>query len=63
MGSHPSVVRALIADGLLDLLAMDIKSSWLRCAEAAGLTASALDTETLQETVAILRESGIEHQL
>ncbi|WP_232766711.1 anaerobic ribonucleoside-triphosphate reductase activating protein [Geminisphaera colitermitum] len=62
-GSRPAVVRALIAEGLLDFVATDIKAPWPRYAEAAGLPSPTFDTAALQETLALLRESGIEHQL
>jgi pyruvate formate lyase activating enzyme len=62
-GSDPAIVRALIGEGLLDFVAMDIKAPWSRCGEAAGVGESGLSTDALKETVALLRESGIEHQL
>ncbi|AHF89377.1 pyruvate formate lyase-activating protein [Opitutaceae bacterium TAV5] len=62
-GSRPGVIRSLIAEGLLDFVATDIKAPWPRYAEAAGLPAPAFDTDALRETLALLRETGIEHQL
>lgn len=59
-GSRPHVVRDLLAAGLVDFVAMDIKAPWARYAEAAGVP---VDTAALAETVALLRESGVEHQL
>ncbi len=59
-GSRPAVVRALLAFGLLDFVAMDLKAPWSRYAEAAGTEVS---TAALVETIALLRSSGIAHQL
>jgi len=59
-GSHPEVVRALLAARLLDYVAMDLKAPWSRYAEATG---SPVDLGALTETLALLRSSGIEHQL
>lgn len=62
-GSRPAVVRSLIEHKLLDFVATDIKAPWDRYGEAAGLPAPAFDVSALKETVSILRETGIEHQL
>lgn len=58
-GSRPAVVRALLAERLLDFVAMDMKAPWPRYAEATGI---AVDVLALQETMAVLRESGVAHQ-
>jgi len=59
-GSRPRVVRELLAAGLVDFVAMDVKAPWPRYAEAAGVPVAA---ETLAETIALVRGSGVEHQL
>lgn len=59
-GSQPRVVGALIEAGLLDFVAVDLKAPWARYAEAVGTDVS---TEAIQETIDLLRSSGIEHQL
>lgn len=59
-GSRPQVVRALLDARLLDYVAMDLKAPWDRCGAAAGM---AVDTASLQETIALLRAAGIDHEL
>ncbi len=59
-GSQPRVVRALIEAGLLDFVAVDLKAPWACYAEAVGVPVS---TESIQETVDLLRSAGVEHQL
>jgi pyruvate formate lyase activating enzyme len=59
-GSRPEVVRALLAAGLVDCVAMDLKAPWSRYTAAVGMD---VDTAVLEETIALLRSSGVEHQL
>ncbi len=59
-GSRPAIVRDLLAAGLLDFVAMDLKAGWERYATAAGVP---VDTAALDETLALVRASGIAHQL
>jgi pyruvate formate lyase activating enzyme len=59
-GSRPSIVRDLLAAGLVDFVAMDLKAPWPRYAEAVGVP---VDIAALAETIALLRASGIAHQL
>ena len=51
-GFHPDRLRSLLADGLADYVAIDIKSSPERYAETAGLPS--LDLAPLRESVALL---------
>lgn len=59
-GSHPEIVRALLDASLVDFVAMDLKAPWLRYAEAVG---TEVNTACLVETIALLRNRGIAHQL
>lgn len=59
-GSHPEIVKELLTNGLLDLVAMDIKAPWSRYDEAAGAT---VNIAALQQTLSLLRDSGVCHQL
>lgn len=59
-GSRPAIVRALLEAKLVDYIAMDVKAPWTRYTEAAGVT---LEIGALQETIGLLRSSGVEHQL
>ena len=57
-GSFPQLLQELIADGLVDFVALDVKAPLDRYADAAGV---AIDTEALLESIALLRESGCGH--
>lgn len=59
-GSHPEVVRTLLDAKLVDFVAMDLKAPLFRYAEAIGTTAN---SEFLVETIALLRERDVPHQL
>lgn len=59
-GSRPQVVRALLEARLLDYVAMDLKAPWNHYEVAAGV---AVHTASLQETIALLRAGGIDHEL
>ena len=58
-GSRPRVLAELLADGLVDYVAMDVKSSPSRYAEAAGIDA----WESVRESLEVLRESGVPYEL
>lgn len=59
-GSHPEVIRKLHAEGLIDYVAMDIKSSPARYREAAGC--EALDLAAIEESVEFLKSSVPEYE-
>lgn len=59
-GSRPAVLRDLILARRVDFVAMDVKAPWPRYREAAGVDVA---PAALQETIALLRESGTPHQL
>lgn len=59
-GSRPGVVEGLVSRGLLDFVAVDLKAPWDRYDEACG---KEVDADALRGTIAILRSSGIAHQL
>lgn len=56
-GSHPTVLRVLLQEGLLDYVAMDIKN----CKEKYALTVGCadLDIERIEESVKLLMAAGI----
>lgn len=56
-GSRPAVLRALLADGLLDYVAMDVKTDPTRYT-------AALDNagENVLQSMAVLAESGVPHE-
>lgn len=59
-GSNPSVLGRLLAAGLLDFVALDLKAPLERYAEAAGVP---VETDALRECLRLLRTSGVAHHL
>lgn len=59
-GYRPEILHKLVEEKLLDYVAMDVKSSMERYAEAAGLAAA--DTGRIRESIGILMKSGIEYE-
>lgn len=59
-GSYPERLKALVEQGLLDYVAMDIKNSPERYAKAAGL--DIFNVDHIKESVEILKNSGVEHE-
>lgn len=59
-GTRPEVIRALIADGLVDYIAMDIKNSPAKYAATAGV--DNIDFSKIQESIKIISESGVDHE-
>lgn len=58
-GTHPAMVRQMIADGTLDFVAMDIKSSPARYQEVAARPVS---VDAINETIALLKSSTIGYE-
>ena len=58
-GSMPARLQALLATGLVDYVAMDVKSAQATYAKAIGVE---LDVAPFAESVAILREGGVAHE-
>ncbi len=59
-GSNPAVVRDLVAAGLVDFIAMDVKAPWAKYGVLTGLAES--PAEKVQETMSVIVESGLPHQ-
>ena len=58
-GSKPAVLKALLAEKLLDYVAMDIKAP---LASYETITRGAVDADALFRSVTLLRNSGIAHE-
>lgn len=58
-GSRPEVLGALLARGLLDYVAMDVKAPPSRYAEYAGV---AVDVGAIEASMRTIRESGIDYE-
>lgn len=59
-GGRPDIVRELIADKLVDFIAMDIKAPWAKYSLLTGLKES--PAELVRETMEIIVSSGLPHQ-
>ena len=58
-GSRPAVIEALLAERLIDAIAMDLKAPWAKYRELAGV---ACEVEALRRSVALIANSGLPHQ-
>jgi len=58
-GYRPDVLRACLEQGLVDYVAMDVKSSFARYSAAAGVP---LDTGRVRESIALLLASHIDYE-
>ena len=59
-GSRPKVLKKLVAEGLVDYVAMDIKNGPSRYAETVGL--AKVDLEALEESIAFLLSGAVESE-
>jgi pyruvate formate lyase activating enzyme len=57
-GSNPKVLEEIIKEGLVDLFAMDIKSSLQGYARATGVAA---DLEAVQASIRLIKASGVKY--
>ena len=57
-GSNPARLKGLLHDGLLDFIAMDIKGPLNKYDLLAGVAGA---SENIQESIALIQESGIGH--
>jgi len=60
-GARPDVLKSLLADRLVDYVAMDVKSSPAGYAKCTGITDDTL-LSRIRESVMLLEESGIPHE-
>ena len=60
-GSYPDRLAALIGEGLLDYIAMDVKNSREKYALTVGVPH--FDTAPIELSIALLRESGVPFEL
>lgn len=59
-GSHPEAIERLIADGLVNCVAMDVKAPLGAAYNAAA--GVEVDPSAVRRSIALLRSSGIEHE-
>ena len=60
-GNHPDVLKALVGEGLIDYVAMDIKNSPEKYAETIGL--ETFDTAAVAESLAFLKTGVVDYEL
>lgn len=60
-GTRPDVLKALVAEGLVDYVAMDVKNSPARYAETVGL--ESIDLAPLEESLRFMIEGGVPYEL
>ncbi len=58
-GTNPEMVHELLASKLVDYIAIDIKASMERYQE---VVARPVDTDAIQQTIALIKASGIDHE-
>lgn len=58
-GCFPDRLEALLAEGLLDYVAMDIKNSKAKYAQTAGVP---VDLAAIERSMTLLRESGVPYE-
>jgi len=59
-GSRPKILKALVAEGLVDYVAMDIKNSPSRYAGTCGI--SKIDLDAIEESAAFLMSRAVESE-
>ena len=59
-GYRPDALEGLLAAGIIDYVAMDIKNSPERYAETAGL--HSVDMSLIQRSIALIKNSGIDYE-
>ena len=60
-GSYPDRLAALMDEGLLDYVAMDVKNSREKYAQTVGI--KGFDTAPIEQSIALLRSSGVSFEL
>ena len=61
-GYMPDRLGALVNEGLLDYIAMDIKNSPERYAETAGLPIDSFDISPIEQSIDIIKNSGVKYE-
>ena len=58
-GSAPAMLRRLLAEGLLDYVAMDVKAPWRKYSDLCGVKAP---VDAVRESMRLIAESGLCHE-
>lgn len=59
-GNHPDMLKRIVAEGLVDYVAMDVKNSKERYAETVGLTG--FDIARVDESISFLLRGDVEYE-
>ena len=59
-GNHPDMLKRIVAEGLVDYVAMDVKNSKERYAETVGLTG--FDISRVDESISFLLRGDVEYE-
>lgn len=60
-GSQPQVLAQLLADGLVDMIAMDVKAPLIQ-EQYSRCTGVTVDLEQIKKSIELIKESGVEHE-
>lgn len=58
-GSHPEMLREIIASGAIDYIAMDVKAPWHKYEQLGGV---AVDVAKINESLDLIAGSGLQHE-
>ena len=61
-GSRPDVLKALIVKGLVDMVAMDVKAPPAGAEKYSQCAGVAVDLDAIQDSIAVIRQSGLTYQ-
>lgn len=61
-GMHPFSVEQMLKNGLVDYIAMDIKSSWKRYSSVTGISMDEKLIRNCAKTMSIIQDSGVDHE-
>jgi len=59
-GTDPACLRALVADGLLDYVALDVKAPWRSYGRVAGVP---VDASAIQESLQVLKDGEVDYEV
>ena len=62
-GYRPEVLKALVAEGLVDYVAMDVKNSPDRYAITCGIESDGFDLSRIEESLRFLMEDTVDYEL
>ncbi|MBF0430081.1 MAG: anaerobic ribonucleoside-triphosphate reductase activating protein [Fibrobacteria bacterium] len=58
-GYRPHILKSVIQSGMVDYIAMDIKSGWRNYSDAAGIN---INIEKIEQSIFLIKNSGVSHE-